>query len=256
MQSSGNPRVDRLLLLEQARPVTEAALRRALRVTLGRAAEGANVPMIEKRDKIKTISGEMRHMWQFWFRGTPDSRNYPQKTNVIKAEMDEVDGLYTWRLYVNRGDVATLSHGKARTESGMRRQVQNAANRKAGWPDPRHTETGMREQKGTIGAAYVQWVRDSEKWAADIKKGLKKEFRYLAPDRPALALRTGFGHAHLRRIFANDAVKEYWDNPTLYQKTKNHWKKWDGEPSKQLFADSAKGREELAGQWGRKVGYW
>lgn len=104
----------------------------------------------------------------------------------------------------------------------------------------------------TIGAIYVQWLRDSEKWAADIKKGLKKECKYLTPEQPALALRTGFGRVLLRRIFASE---EYWDNSGLYQKTRAYWRKWDGRWSEQLFTDSAESRENQAAKWGRLVGY-
>ena len=47
-------------------------------------------------------------------------------SHVVYAMKDIESIWYTWVKYVNKGDTATTTCGKAKTEKGMRRQIVKA----------------------------------------------------------------------------------------------------------------------------------
>lgn len=85
-------------------------------------------------------------------------------------------------------------------------------------------------------ADFVRFNRAADQWGALIKAGLKKEYKFLAPDRSGMALRTGFGDAHLRRIFTDSNAADHWDDLSAFAKAKAFYLKWKGQPAQDIFS--------------------
>ena len=93
------------------------------------------------------------------------------------------------------------------------------------------------EKMGTVGsgADFVRFNRAADQWGDLVQRGLKKQFKTYGPDRPGMALRTGFGAAKLRQIFTSSGAADYWDDQGAFRKAKAFYLKYNGKAAQAIF---------------------